>query len=340
MVNALPRKLEAGTFRPDEGRPDAEAMPSQQDIPIDTHLDQAQALWRACHFGEEDTDVEAISSQQDEPIDTSLEAAQALWPRLEEARAQKHAVVERDKWLDAEIDRLREEQDVVSHERFRLGEIQEDFEGQMSKWESARSFHYLLRLPTEIRDLVWDRYFLTYHKVEVSIRYAFSDPITLVCKQFRREVINWLVLNRPLHIQFCASRPESLPKIEKWDPRSRKLQVPESLLPRIRHVTITMLVLDGIWPRETNWLFNLASGTMECTQSAGHFAPVRSHQTATTAVMTRRMQVVLRVIMNQGELKIEHFQWFWMALSTRSRHERVSIQGHRLPDWSGRTHKS
>ena len=272
-------------------------------------------------------------SFQDMSIDTEREAIQALWLSLEEARSDTDAISKLRNFLDAEVDRLRDEQAVAKAEKRRLERVQGRIETQIRDWELARPFHYFLQLPVELRGLIWDEYFV--HEFRQSeyrrdcVRRGFTKPVTLVCKRVREEVIDWLCVNRPYMIIFWAFGSQrggdSLSKLEVEfmdgggdGPRSWRV-MPEELLARVRHVKIGLnsrYIGSDSFPR---WSLDLASEEVKMESIGNH-----DHQHACDvldveyrSLVKDRLQVVLKAIMEQGVMHRRHFHLLFHAVATK-----------------------
>lgn len=270
----------------------------------------------------------APQSVGDEPVvrlfpndEGRLETVQALWSSLEDARGEGRAIRKQQQRVDAEIERLGAEQEVLRSPDWRLEELTERIEEQIWDWERARSFHCFLRLPIELRGLIWDEYF-----GRDCVRRGWTQPITLVCKRVREEVVDWLLVNRPFHIAFSAF-PKELDEnrgLDSWldfgmiggekDYWRSGRWIPEDLLARVRHVRVTART----YRFEMDWALNLFSGNVqvENTTTFGD-AAMDTWALKYTKLVEERLQVVLRLIMKRGGLRRMPFQWLFYAVATR-----------------------
>lgn len=201
----------------------------------------------------DDDDQVAKPSMKD---GASHEAVYALWPLLKEACEKGRAIQKQQKCVDADIERLEAQQEVLRSQDYRLGHLTERIEEQIRDWELARPFHCFLRLPIELRGLVWDEYFVHGCRgVNDCFRHGYIKPITLVCKRVREEVLDWLLANRPLTIEFSAffrvQRGAKLDSVSNLtfgpmngdrDGWMSGCEFSEDLLARVRHVRIISII--------------------------------------------------------------------------------------------------
>ena len=256
------------------------------------------------------------------PLDFSTEAGQEMSLYLLNARIHESRICKQLKALRAQEARLEASE-------AGLGAFSRWLRLRIEQWEANRDFNLFVRLPLELRELVfkeylamsrwyWNPFTSKYHRSSKTYDFGFGStlPISRVCQQLRGEYIDWLVANDPIPLTFEASvwnyDMRVLPNHPQCPPLTHKTwqTTPESLLARIRNVRVILS-----WRHESEgmeWKLNLGSGTMEvchCGITASSWPPLFE------TIKNTRMQAVLEAIVQQGGLRRPHNQWFFEALA-------------------------
>lgn len=223
---------------------------------------------------------------QDEFVARSIATVQALNTSLQRTRRQQWAIAKQQMTLQARTQRLHRMNQ-------RLEIIGEDLKSQIANWESNRPFHFFLRLPLELRDLIWNQCFnasCSGRRLEDSWRClgnsrshledswsnsaqsGHNNAIAFVCSQLRKEYLDWLYRERPLHIVFVAEgfrrvRYDEIdhlriPTFGRWNWDS----TPDDLLARARVVKVEVWWLHDHGTAQKGhgeWTQNFVPGEVE-----------------------------------------------------------------------------
>ncbi|CAK1365012.1 hypothetical protein CB0940_08642 [Cercospora beticola] len=106
---------------------------------------------------------------------------------MKNAEVMQTGAVDKIATTDAEIEQLREQ-------LRQLDELRDPLLLRIETWKQNRPFQQFLRLPRDVREMIYDRYnsdTTCYHE-------GYLRNLAQICKQVREEYLDWLGWNRPL----------------------------------------------------------------------------------------------------------------------------------------------
>lgn len=216
--------------------------------------------------------IRALNTQHDK-VHIKLSAVEAKIARLEEKR----------KRLEPTRDRLRK---------------------KIRKWHRRRPFAPFVRLPLEIREMIY----ASYVDIELSFHVAYNMKMALVPKPIREEFLSWLSWNRPL---FWIDMTPIMVNAFQCYGRSRYVEqrawsrVPAQMLNRVRKIDIGNVPPQGICT------LLVASGEMRLNRPP---TPV-GRQLTKVEMRWDALQLVAAMIAKEGTgLKRSHLMWISAAL--------------------------
>ncbi|CAK1365013.1 hypothetical protein CB0940_08643 [Cercospora beticola] len=171
------------------------------------------------------------------------------------------------------------------------------------KWHRRRPFAPFLRLPLEIREMIY----ACYVEIGLSFHVAYNMKMALVSKPIREEFLSWLGWNRPLFwVDICPV----IQNAYRWHGQSRYAEqrgwsrVPTQMLRRVRMIDI------GNGPPQGISTLLVASGEMRLNRPPT--PPGR--QKAKVEMRWDAFQLVAAMIAKEGTgLKRSHLMWISAA---------------------------
>lgn len=180
-------------------------------------------------------------------------------------------------------------------------------------WNAKRTFDPFLRLPLEIREMIYDRY----ASKNKHFHALYAENIALACKQVREEYFNWLGWNRPMVLQMLFGILLRRPVPER--PRSLWPEMPGQILERGRLLDIEVNDSYTVICR-----LNLTSGELKTIlddrPSRDNKPMLREEKESVQHrdemdMYLDRVRVVGAMIAREGAgLRKEHVEFFYVAL--------------------------
>ncbi|GIZ44807.1 hypothetical protein CKM354_000799400 [Cercospora kikuchii] len=224
----------------------------------------------------------------------------------------------------AECDRTEDELAVVNeqaktilHKQKQLEKTRHKLRTSIHFWNTRREFKDFLRLPFEIREMIYDRHIERIHShgeyIYIDHNVFFLDEyaksIALVSKQVREEYLNWLGVNRPLDLMMflrvILRRRSTRSKRAAWD------RLPAQMIDRVRIVDIQAGTRCYV-------KYRLQVAKAELTMLEDHRTPVvprRPRNIEPSDVHWGRVRLVADLIVKEGgRLKKEHLELLIDAL--------------------------
>ncbi|GIZ44806.1 hypothetical protein CKM354_000799300 [Cercospora kikuchii] len=199
--------------------------------------------------------------------------------------------------VEAKIARLEEK-------RKRLQPTRDRLRKKIRKWHRRRPFAPFVRLPLEIREMIY----ACYVDIDLSSHVAYNMKMALVSKPIREEFLSWLGWNRPLF--WCDVTPTMVNAFECYG-RSRYVEqrawarVPAQMLNRVRKIDIGNIPPPGICT------LLVASGEMRLNRP--RTPPGRP--LSRIEMRWDALQLVAAMIAKQGTgLQRSHLMWISAAL--------------------------
>ncbi|PPJ50292.1 hypothetical protein CBER1_04901 [Cercospora berteroae] len=183
---------------------------------------------------------------------------------------------------------------------------------QIEEWHYNRKFEPFLRLPLEIRQMVYDHY--VPYDTFIS---AYTEPIILVCKQVREEFLDWLAINRPLLVPLWLkySSSGSTPTFHKPSHVLRTIwsETPAQVIERVRCLDI--LIEDG---GDVCCKLYVASGQVRFVESSNGLGILQFQGIA--EIFLEKVQLVGSMIVKEGSgLRNVHLKWLVRVLTQKGR---------------------
>lgn len=253
---------------------------------------------------------------QNKPVDTSVATIQALSTSMIETSKQKLAI-------GVQIEHLRSQKRRLKVEYDRLQAAGGALKSQIVAWEFNRPFHFIMQLPVELRNLVWTEYNnRPWQEGADCIQDRHSEAITMVCKQLRKEYLDWLCETRPMQIVFkarghCSADSFVVDGLDlAWFYKKGWASISDELLARARCVRVLLLIrhLPGVptsaRSREAEWTLNLNSGKVKAKGDPNTPGMLRMID-----AVSERVQTALLAIMQRGEIRRSDVALLFMAIA-------------------------
>ena len=289
-----------------------------------------------------------------EPVDSSVPIVKALNASLQRTRRQQWAIAARVAPIRKQEVRLHAQRKRLHRTNQRLKANKDKIKSQIAEWEANRTFHPILRLPLELRDLIWNEYFD--HSPDNCIQSGLDKAIVQTCPQLRKEYIDWLCRMRPIYIEFVAEvhwSPKSAHVLELRQMPAWKMQwshTSKKFLRRARNVNVRIKFCTPGCRLQfvADWTLNLVSGDLRvrCEEAPSyrlsdaymllHWRPAIVADWTLNLVsnkvtgdgyfsmvteskgsdeLHRRILVVLRAVMQRGELRKSDTDLLFQAIA-------------------------
>ncbi|KAI5357053.1 hypothetical protein Slin15195_G052950 [Septoria linicola] len=197
-----------------------------------------------------------------------------VWTRLAQNR-------ERLSELADQIQQAKDHYEGLSKTHATLRTETRHLKEHIGAWERNRTFSGFMRLPIELREMIFDRYVVIPphgiftaadldHPFRQSLQISFSAPLMHVCKQLRTEFGDWSLKNRALYLKFCGVEEISIGY--EWHRKLTSVALTESCIETFRQ-SLSSGKLAGVrhiflWYSteyrhvELSWTIDLATATI------------------------------------------------------------------------------
>ncbi|CAK1365010.1 hypothetical protein CB0940_08641 [Cercospora beticola] len=229
---------------------------------------------------------------------TSPEVIRALDARAEKTQDELLEIEEEIEWLLGRRSRLQLTNYFVQK--------------QIEEWHYNRKFEPFLRLPLEIRQMVYDHYI-----AQDTFLSAYDEPIVFVCKQMREEFLDWLGINRPLLVplKLKYSSSGSAPTFSKPHHFLRTVwsDIPAQIVDRVRCLDIRIEAGGDVCCK-----LYVASGQVRFIESSNGLGILQFQGIAET--FREKLQLVGSLIAKEGSgLRNIHLKWLVRVLTQKGR---------------------
>ncbi|PPJ50258.1 hypothetical protein CBER1_04899 [Cercospora berteroae] len=187
----------------------------------------------------------------------------------------------------------------------------------IERWNTERPFKDFLRLPLEVREMIYNRYienidpYGKYISIDHNVFFpdACAQSIALVSKQVREEFLNWLGVDRPLDLMMLLRvilrRRNTRIRRACWD------RMPAHIIDRVRIIDIQAGTRCYV-------IYRLQVSKAELTMLEDHRRPAdprRPQHINPSDVHWERVRLVAAMIIEEGgKLKKEHVELLADAL--------------------------